>query len=52
MMILVGTNDISRFSDEQEALGESMMVCLFTTLWQKQLHGEGTTKESSGGITS
>ena len=28
-------NDISRGSDEQEALWESMMVCLFTTLWQK-----------------
>ena len=35
MMILVGTNDISRGSDEQEALWESMMVCLFTTLWKK-----------------
>ena len=35
VMILVGTNDISRISDEQEALWESMMVCLFTTLWQK-----------------
>ena len=35
MMILVGTNDISRGSDEQEALWESMMVCLLTTLWQK-----------------
>ena len=35
VMILVGTNDISRASDEQEALWESMMVCLFTTLWQK-----------------
>ena len=34
VMILVGTNDISRGSDEQEALWESMMVCLFTTLWQ------------------
>ena len=28
VMILVGTNDISRGSDEQEALWESMMVCL------------------------
>ena len=28
-------NDISRGSDEQEALWESMMVCLFTTFWQK-----------------
>ena len=35
VMILVGTNDISRGSDEQEALWESMLVCLFTTLWQK-----------------
>ena len=35
VMILVGTNDISRGLDEQEALWESMMVCLFTTLWQK-----------------
>ena len=35
VMILVGTNDISRGSDEQEALWESMMVCLFTTLSQK-----------------
>ena len=35
VMILVGTNDISRGSDEQESLWESMMVCLFTTLWQK-----------------
>ena len=35
LMILVGTNNISRGSDEQEALWESMMVCLFTTLWQK-----------------
>ena len=35
VMILVGTNDISRGSDEQEALWESMMVGLFTTLWQK-----------------
>ena len=35
VMILVGTNDISIGSDEQEALWESMMVCLFTTLWQK-----------------
>ena len=34
-MILVGTNDISRGSDEQEELWKSMMVCLFTTLWQK-----------------
>ena len=35
VMILVGKNNISRSSDEEEALWESMMVCLFTTLWQK-----------------
>ena len=35
VMILVGTNNISRSSDEEEALWESMMVCLFTTLSQK-----------------
>ena len=35
VMILVGTNNISRSSDEEEALWESMMVCLFTTLWQR-----------------
>ena len=34
-MILVGTKNISRSSDEEEALWESIMVCLFTTLWQK-----------------
>ena len=33
--ILVGTNNISRSSDEEKKLWESMMVCLFTTLWQK-----------------
>ena len=35
VIILVGTNNISRSSDEEEELWESMMVCLFTTLWQK-----------------
>ena len=35
VMILVGTNNISRCSDEEEAQWESMMVCLFTTLWQR-----------------
>ena len=35
VMILEGTNNISRSSDEEEAQGESMMVCLFTTLWQR-----------------
>ena len=35
VMILVGTNNISRSSDEEEAQWESMMVCLFTTLWQR-----------------
>ena len=33
VIILVGTNNISRSSDEEEAQWESMMVCLFTTLW-------------------
>ena len=33
--ILVGTNNKSRTSDEEEAQWESMMVCLFTTLWQR-----------------
>ena len=35
VMILVGTNNILRSSDEEEALWESMMVCLFTTHWQR-----------------
>ena len=35
VIILVGTKNISRSSDEEEALWESMMVFLFTTLWQK-----------------
>ena len=35
VMIQVGTNNISRSSDEEEALWESMMVCLLTNLWQK-----------------
>ena len=35
VMILVGTNNISRSSDEEETLWESMMVCLFTTFWQR-----------------
>ena len=35
VMILGGTNNISRSSNEEEALWESMMVCLFTTLWQR-----------------
>ena len=40
VMILVGTNDICRGSDEQEALWESMMVCLFyDPLAEIQLRG-------------
>ena len=35
VMVLVAPNNISRSSDEEEALWESKMVCLFTTLWQK-----------------
>ena len=34
-MMLIGTNNVSRGSDEEEAQWDSMMVCLFTTLWQK-----------------
>ena len=33
MMIRIGPNNVSRGSDEEEAQWESMMVCLFTTLW-------------------
>ena len=32
IMILIGTNNVSRISDEEEAQWESMMVCLFTTI--------------------
>ena len=35
IMILIGAKNVSRGSDEEEAQWESMMVCLFTTLWQK-----------------
>ena len=35
VMILVGTSNISGSSDEEEALWESMMVWLLTTLWQQ-----------------
>ena len=35
IMILIETNNVSRRSDEEEAQCESMMVCLFTSLWQK-----------------
>ena len=35
ILILIGTNNVSRGSDEEEAQWESMMVCLFTTLLQK-----------------
>ena len=35
VMILVGTNNVARGSDEEQAQWESMTVCLFTTLWQK-----------------
>ena len=33
IMILIGTNNVSRGSDEGEAQWQPMMVCLFTTLW-------------------
>ena len=35
IMIVVGTNNVSRGSDDEEAQWESMMVCLFSTLWKK-----------------
>ena len=35
IMVLIGTNNVSIGSDEDEALWESMMVCLFNTLWHK-----------------
>ena len=35
IMILIWTNNVSRGSDEEEAQWESMMQCLFTSLWQK-----------------
>ena len=35
VMILIVTNNISRSSDEEEEQWESMMVCQFTTLWQR-----------------
>ena len=34
LMILIGTNNVSESSDEEEAQWELMMVCLFTTIWQ------------------
>ena len=34
IMIVIRTNNVSRASDEEEAQWESMMVCIFTTLWQ------------------
>ena len=39
VMILVGTNNISRSSDVEDALWESIIVCLFTTLAEVQLRG-------------
>ena len=35
IMILMGTNNVSTGSDEEEAQWETMMVCLFTNLWHK-----------------
>ena len=34
IMILIGTTNFSRSLDEEEAQWESMMVYLFTTIWQ------------------
>ena len=39
IMILIGTNNVSRGSDEEDAQWESMMVCLFTTLAEIQMCG-------------
>ena len=35
IMILIRKNNVSRGSDEEGAQWESMMVCIFSTLWQK-----------------
>ena len=35
IMILIGTKNVSRRSYEEEAQWDSMMVCLFTAIWQK-----------------
>ena len=35
IMIVIGTNNVSRGSDEEAAHWETMLVGLFTTLWQK-----------------
>ena len=37
IIFLIGTNNLSRSSDTEEAQREPMLVCLFTTLWQKFL---------------
>ena len=33
VMILLGTNNVSRSSDSEEAQWEVILVCLFTTVW-------------------
>ena len=35
MMVLIGTNNLSKSSNAEEAQWESMLLCLFTTVWQK-----------------
>ena len=35
IMIVIGMNNVSRGSEEEEAQSESMTMCLFTILWQK-----------------
>ena len=35
IMILTGTNNVSKSSDAEEAQWESILVCLFITVWQK-----------------
>ena len=35
IIFLIGTNNVSRSSDTEEAQWESMLLCLINTLWQK-----------------
>ena len=45
IMILIGTNNVSRGSDEEEARWESMMVCLFVPVEQ---HPEKSCESECG----
>ena len=35
IMIPIGTKNVSRSSDAEDAHWESMLVCLFATVWQR-----------------